>query len=44
MLGGWYSYTGANGKGAGRTLLRISACEMLDYEDLVESTEGYYPK
>ncbi|OQB29483.1 MAG: hypothetical protein BWY08_01915 [Bacteroidetes bacterium ADurb.Bin174] len=46
MLGGWYSYTGANGKGGwGRTPFKdILPVKCLDHEDLVESTEGYYPQ
>ena len=45
MLGGWYSFTGELGKGGwGRTLLRqILPLKCLDFEDLVESTEGYFP-
>lgn len=46
MLGGWYSFTGELGKGGwGRTNLKhILPVECLNHEDLVESTEGYYPK
>jgi uncharacterized membrane protein len=45
LLGGWYSFTGEQGKGGwGRTLLRdVMPIECLDHEDLVESTEGYQP-
>jgi uncharacterized membrane protein len=43
FLGGWYSFTGEQGKGGwGRTALReILPVRCLDYEDLVESTEGF---
>ena len=43
LLGGWYSFTGEVGKGGwGRTLLRdLLPVLCLDYEDLVESTEGF---
>ena len=46
FLGGWYSFTGELGKGGwGRTLLRdILPVTCLPTEDLVESTEGYYPQ
>ena len=46
MLGGWYSFNGELGKGGwGRTKFRdVLPVECLDHEDLVESTEGYYPK
>lgn len=46
LLGGWYSFTGEIGKGGwGRTLLReIMPVKCLDFEDIVESTEGYYPE
>lgn len=46
FLGGWYSFTGELGKGGwGRTLLReILPVKCLPTEDLVESTEGYFPK
>ncbi|MDD4107463.1 MAG: glutamine amidotransferase [Prolixibacteraceae bacterium] len=46
MLGGWYSFTGEMGKGGwGRTMLReLLPVKCLDYEDLVESTEGFYPE
>jgi uncharacterized membrane protein len=46
MLGGWYSFTGEMGKGGwGRTLLRdLLPVKCLDYEDLVESTEGFFPE
>jgi uncharacterized membrane protein len=45
LLGGWYSFTGEQGKGSwGRTRLReVMPVECLDHEDLVESTEGYHP-
>jgi len=45
LLGGWYSFTGEQGKGGwGRTLLKdLLPVRCLDYEDLVESTEGYAP-
>lgn len=44
FLGGWYSFTGELGKGGwGRTPLKtILPVECLDYEDLVESTEGFW--
>jgi len=43
FLGGWYSFTGEQGKGGwGRTrLAEILPVSCLDYEDLVESTEGF---
>jgi len=43
FLGGWYSFTGELGKGGwGRTRLReILPVTCLDYEDLVETTEGF---
>ena len=43
FLGGWYSFTGEIGKGSwGRTELRkMLPVTCLDYEDLIESTEGY---
>jgi uncharacterized membrane protein len=43
FLGGWYSFTGEQGKGGwGRTrLAEILPVRCLDYEDLVESTEGF---
>jgi uncharacterized membrane protein len=46
FLGGWYSFTGELGKGGwGRTLIRdILPVQCLPTEDLVESTEGYYPQ
>jgi len=46
LLGGWYSFTGEIGKGGwGRTLLReVMPVKCLDFEDLVESTEGFYPE
>ena len=45
MLGGWYSFTGEVGKGGwGRTGLKdILPVECLGTDDLVESTEGFYP-
>ncbi len=45
LLGGWYSFTGEAGKGGwGRTPLKNAMpIECLDYEDLIESTEGFYP-
>ena len=44
FLGGWYSFTGELGKGGwGRTLLReILPVRCLDFEDLIESTEGFF--
>ena len=43
FLGGWLSFTGEMGKGGwNRTRLReILPVNCLDYEDLVESTEGF---
>ncbi len=43
FLGGWYSFTGEIGKGGwGRTrLAEALPVRCLDYEDLVESTEGF---
>jgi uncharacterized membrane protein len=43
FLGGWYSFTGEIGKGGwGRTeLSKMLPVRCLDYEDLIESTEGY---
>jgi uncharacterized membrane protein len=43
FLGGWYSFTGEQGKGGwGRTRLKeILPVRCLDFEDLVESTEGF---
>jgi uncharacterized membrane protein len=43
LLGGWLSFTGEMGKGGwNRTRLReILPVRCLDYEDLVESTEGF---
>lgn len=45
FLGGWYSFNGEQGKGGwGRTRLReVLPVACLDYEDLVESTEGFTP-
>ena len=46
FLGGWYSFTGELGKGGwGRTPIRdILPVQCLTTEDLVESTEGYFPE
>jgi len=46
LLGGWYSFTGEMGRGGwGRTLLReLLPVGCLEYEDLIESTEGYSPE
>lgn len=43
FLGGWYSFTGEQGKGGwGRTRLQeILPLRCLNFEDLVESTEGF---
>ena len=43
FLGGWLSFNGEMGKGGwGRTRLReILPVECLEYEDLIESTEGF---
>ena len=43
FLGGWYSFTGEMGKGGwGRTRIKdMLPVVCLDYEDLVESTEGF---
>jgi len=43
FLGGWYSFSGEHGKGGwGRTPLReILPVRCLEFEDLVESTEGF---
>ena len=43
FLGGWLSFTGEMGKGGwNRTRLReILPVRCLDYEDLIESTEGF---
>ena len=43
FLGGWYSFTGELGKGGwGRTRLKeILPVKCLDFEDLVETTEGF---
>ncbi len=45
FLGGWLSFTGEMGKGGwNRTGLReVLPVQCLDYEDLVESTEGFTP-
>lgn len=45
LLGGWYSFTGEAGKGGWRRtpLKNAMPNECLDYEDLIESTEGFYP-
>lgn len=45
FLGGWLSFNGEMGKGGwGRTGLKeILPVECLEYEDLVESTEGFTP-
>lgn len=45
FLGGWYSFTGEQGKGGwGRTRIKdMLPVRCLDYEDLEESTEGYTP-
>jgi uncharacterized membrane protein len=44
FMGGWLSYTGVQGKGGwGRTRLKdILPVQCMDYEDLVESTEGFH--
>ena len=46
FLGGWYSFTGEQGKGGwGRTRLReLLPVRCLDHEDLIESTEGFDPE
>ena len=46
FLGGWLSFTGEMGKGGwNRTGLNdVLPVQCLDYEDLVESTEGFTPK
>jgi uncharacterized membrane protein len=46
FLGGWYSFTGELGKGGwGRTPIKeVLPVQCLPTEDLVESTEGYYPE
>jgi uncharacterized membrane protein len=46
FLGGWYSFTGEHGKcGWGRTpLSEILPVRCLEFEDLVESTEGFTPR
>lgn len=43
FLGGWYSYSGEHAKGGwGRTpLQRILPVRCLEFEDLVETTEGF---
>lgn len=45
FMGGWLSYSGEIGKGGwGRTRLReILPVKCLETDDLVESTEGFYP-
>jgi uncharacterized membrane protein len=45
FMGGWLSFSGETGKGGwGRTRLReIIPVKCLEGEDLVESTEGFYP-
>lgn len=45
FMGGWLSYSGEIGKGGwGRTRLReILPVSCLETDDLVESTEGFYP-
>ena len=45
FCGGWLSFNGEMGKGGwGRTGLKeILPVECLDFEDLIESTEGFYP-
>jgi uncharacterized membrane protein len=46
FLGGWYSFTGEIGKGGwGRTrIAELLPVRCLEYEDLVESTEGFTAK
>jgi uncharacterized membrane protein len=46
FLGGWLSFTGEMGKGGwGRTgLQEVLPVKCLDYEDLIESTEGFTAK
>ena len=46
FLGGWLSFTGEMGKGGwNRTGLKeILPVTCLDFEDLIESTEGFYPQ
>lgn len=46
FMGGWLSFTGQIGKsGWGRTRLKeILPVECLQTEDIIESTEGYYPR
>lgn len=46
FLGGWYSFTGEIGKGGwGRTrIAEMLPVRCLEYEDLVESTEGFGAK
>jgi uncharacterized membrane protein len=43
FLGGWYSFTGEHGKGGwGRTSIQeMLPVRCLEFEDLVESTEGF---
>lgn len=45
FLGGWLSFNGEQGKGGwGRTKLReILPVKCLEFEDLMESTEGFHP-
>lgn len=46
FLGGWHSFTGELGKGGwGRTPIReVLPVKCLPTEDLVESTEGFFPE
>ena len=46
FLGGWLSFTGEMGKGGwNRTRLKeILPVQCLDYEDLIENTEGFHAK
>jgi uncharacterized membrane protein len=46
FLGGWYSFTGEIGKGGwGRTrLAELLPVRCVEYEDLIESTEGFSTK
>lgn len=43
MNGGWYSFTGELGKGGWRRsrLHDVFPVECLEYDDLIESTDGY---